>query len=117
MATNDEQQEDGEKALRKFLATRDGQRKAIENEADAIYSELTTPPSEEEVEPMGVDTPLVDDDGYPRGDVDVYRARTLRNRFHVLQTDHKEISQKVEATLLQLAALQVRQDSLTKKGF
>lgn len=110
--TTNEKQEDEEMALRKVLATLDVQRKAMENEADAIYSELTTPP-EEGVEPMGVDTPLVDDDGYPRGDVDVYRARTLRNRFHVLQTDHKEISQKVEALLMQLAALKVRVRWLT----
>jgi 26S proteasome non-ATPase regulatory subunit 9 len=60
----------------------------MENEADAIYLELTSPPSND-IEPMGIDTPLVDPEGYPRADIDVYRARTLRNRFHVLQTDHK----------------------------
>jgi 26S proteasome non-ATPase regulatory subunit 9 len=103
MATDDKRSDD-EKALRKVLATMDVQRKAMENEADAIYLELTTPP-EEGLEPMGVDTPLVDNEGYPRGDIDVYRARTLRNRFRVLQTDHREISGKIEALLLQLAAL------------
>jgi Nas2 N_terminal domain len=101
------QQSDEEAVLRKVLATLDVQRKAMENEADAIYLELTTPP-EDGIEPMGVDTPLVDPEGYPRGDIDVYRARTLRSRFRILQTDHKETSQRIEALLVQLAALNVR---------
>jgi len=93
-----------EAAMRKLLATLDIQRKAMENEADAILSELTNPPSEG-VEPMGLDTPLVDKEGYPRADIDVYRARTQRNRFRVLKTDHKEIEGKIEGLLLQLARL------------
>jgi hypothetical protein len=98
--------DDEEAALRKVLGTLDVQRKAMENEADVIYLELTTSP-EDGIEPMGVDTPLVDPEGYPRADIDVYRARTLRNRFRILQTDHKEISQKLEGLLVQLAALKV----------
>lgn len=93
-----------EQALRKALASLDIQRKSMEHEADAVFSELTTPPAEG-VEPMGIDTPLVDPAGYPRGDVDVYRARSLRQRFHVLRTDHKEASQKVESMLQQLALM------------
>ncbi|KAL3928835.1 MAG: hypothetical protein SGBAC_012475 [Bacillariaceae sp.] len=95
---------DEEKALRESLATLDVQKKSMELEADAIVSELTTPPSEG-VEPMGVDTPLVDKEGYPRGDIDVYRARTLRQRFHTLKTDHKAISQKLDAMLQHLTML------------
>jgi hypothetical protein len=94
---------DGEAALRKMLASLDVQRKAMELEADAIFLELTSPPSEG-VEPMGIDTPLVDKEGYPRADIDVYRARTQRNRFRVLKTDHKEIEGKIEGFLLQLAS-------------
>ena len=93
-----------EMSLRKSLANLDIQRKSMEQEADAIYSELTTPP-EEGVEPMGLDTPLVDNDGYPRGDIDVYRARTLRGRFRTLQTDHKELVTKIETMLHQLVIL------------
>lgn len=96
--------DDEEAALRKTLATLDVQRAALEHEADAIYLELTTPP-EEGVDPMGVDTPLVDRDGYPRGDVDVYRARSLRNRFKVLQTDHKQLVGTIDDLLVRLAAL------------
>jgi hypothetical protein len=91
-----------ETALRKSLASLDIRRKSMALEADAIFSELTQAP-EEGVEPMGLDTPLVDREGYPRGDVDIYRARALRQRFHVLRTDHKEILQKIESMLQQLA--------------
>jgi hypothetical protein len=90
---NDKEEE--EEALRKMLATLDVQRKAMENEADAIYLELTTP-LPDGVEPMGINTPLVDQEGYPRGDIDVYRARSLRNRFRIIQTDHKVHSAQVE---------------------
>mmetsp|Transcript_18031 Transcript_18031/g.44549 ORF Transcript_18031/g.44549 Transcript_18031/m.44549 type:complete len:308 (+) Transcript_18031:162-1085(+) len=93
-----------EKALRKSLATLDVQKKSMELEADAVVSELTTSPAEG-VEPMGIDTPLVDNEGYPRGDIDVYRARTLRQRFYILKTDHKAISQKIDAMLRHLATL------------
>jgi hypothetical protein len=75
----------------------------MENEADAIYLELTSPPGEG-VEPMGVDTPLVDPEGYPRGDIDVYRARTLRSRFRVLQTDHKVRRQSKDIVLKRITS-------------
>lgn len=94
---------DGGTALRKMLASLDVQRKAMELEADAIISELTSSPSEG-VEPIGLDTPLVDKEGYPRADIDVYRARAQRNRFRVLKTDHKEIEGKIEGFLLQFAS-------------
>jgi hypothetical protein len=97
---------DGETTLRKMLASLDVRRKAMELEADAIFSELTTPPSEG-VEPMGLDTPLVDHEGYPRGDIDVYRARAQRNRFRVLKTDHKEIQGKIEGLIMEVARLKV----------
>lgn len=102
MTSNDDA--DVETMIRKTLASLDVQRKAMEFEADAILSELTTPPSEG-AEPMGMDTPLVDREGYPRADIDVYRAREQRNRFRVLKTDHKEIEGKIEGLLLQLMSL------------
>ena len=96
-----------EATLRQELTKLDVKRKNMEHEADAILLELTTPP-EEGVEPMGMDTPLVDQDGYPRGDIDIYRTRTMRRRFRTLKTDHKEISSEIENMLLQLSAMKVR---------
>jgi len=94
--------DEDEPALRKLLISLDVQKKAMECEADIIFLELTSPPSEG-VEPIGLDKPLVDADGYPRDDIDVYRARSIRNRFRVLQTDQKEIERKIEGLLIVLA--------------
>lgn len=106
----DKENNDAETLLRKELAKLDVQRKSMEHEADAIFLELTTPPAEG-VEPMGIDTPLVDRDGYPRGDIDIYRTRTLRRRFRELKTDHKGISHKIEGMLVQLAVMKVRSNN------
>lgn len=54
---------------------------------------------------MGIDTPLVDAEGFPRNDIDVYRARTLRKRFKEVQTDHRELEKEIAAGLLEVAAL------------
>lgn len=98
-----------EAMLREELTKLDVKKKNMEHEADAIFLELTTPPGEG-VEPMGIETPLVDPDGYPRGDIDVYRCRTLRGRFRELKTDHKEITNKIEALLVQLTEIKVREN-------
>ena len=55
---------------------------------------------------MGVDTPLTDPEGYPRNDIDVYRARTLRGRLAEIQTDHKKLMKEIERNLHQLALVQ-----------
>jgi Nas2 N_terminal domain len=96
-----------ETRLRKTLASLDVRRQSMETEADGIISELTTS-SSPDVPPMGIDTPLIDDDGYPRHDVDVYRARTLRHRLAVLKTDHKSIVNEIEKLLIELAKMKVR---------
>ena len=44
---------------------------------------------------------------YDTSDIDIYRARTLRQRFHVIQTDHKELLRRIEELLTKLAALKV----------
>lgn len=80
----------------------DQQRKALEYEASAIVDELTAEP-EGGGRPMGVDTPLTDIDGYPRSDVDIYRARTLRHRLAEIRTDHAEIMKKIEQGLSKVA--------------
>jgi 26S proteasome non-ATPase regulatory subunit 9 len=93
-----------EAEAKKALAALDVKRKALEMEADALHAELTLEGPEGQP-PMGVDTPLVDRDGYPRADIDVYRARTLRGRLKTIQTDHKAIMRDIEKGLAQLAAL------------
>ena len=55
---------------------------------------------------MGIDTPLVDADGYPRADIDVYRARTLRGRLATIRTDHAALMRECAAGLQRVATLQ-----------
>ena len=74
-------------SAKKSLAALNVQRQALETEAAALVSELNAPLASGGP-PMGIDTPLVDADGYPRADIDVYRARTLRGRLATIKTDH-----------------------------
>jgi len=83
----------------------DVQKQALESEAQAIVQELTSP-GENGEPPMGIDTPLVDPEGYPRADVDVFRARTLRKRFLEIQTDHKALQRQIQEGLVQVNILQ-----------
>lgn len=92
-----------EQEARTQLSSLDVKRKSLEFEAEGIISELNAKP-EGGGEPMGVDTPLVDSEGYPRGDIDLFRARDLRARLAVIRTDHKAIMKEVEEKLALLAA-------------
>lgn len=103
-----------EKAAREGhdLQKLDARRRALESEAAAIVDELLAPPPDDAAgEPMGIDTPLVDADGYPRADVDVFRARTLRHRLNEIRTDHRELMKRVEAGMVRVAAFARRDEA------
>ncbi|XP_053442976.1 26S proteasome non-ATPase regulatory subunit 9 isoform X1 [Nycticebus coucang] len=53
---------------------------------------------------IGMNEPLVDSEGYPRSDVDLYQVRTARHNIICLQNDHKEVMKQVEEALHQLHA-------------
>jgi hypothetical protein len=80
--------------LRKQLEVLDVQRRSLEFESEAIVTELTTSDNTR-IPPMGIDTPLVDREGFPRNDIDVLRARTLRSRLMTIRTDHKLLLQQM----------------------
>jgi 26S proteasome non-ATPase regulatory subunit 9 len=44
----------------------------------------------------GVSGLLVDDEGFPRGDIDLYAVRQARNKYVCAQTDHIEVMKKIE---------------------
>jgi hypothetical protein len=79
-------------------------------EAEAIVSELTTK-QPGGGPPIGIDAPLDDDEGYPRADIDVYRARTLRKRFKEIQTNVKVLEKKIEFGLVEIAAQSTKKTS------
>ena len=94
-------------ALRQLLKSLNVQREALEHESEAITSELISRnPEQPNVPPMGIDTPLVDTEGYPRNDIDIFRARALRSRLMMIRTDHKNMMDEINTSLQQLAVLQ-----------
>lgn len=53
---------------------------------------------------VGMNEPLVDAEGFPRADVDIYQVRTARHNIICLQNDHKVLMLQVEKALHQLHA-------------
>jgi hypothetical protein len=75
----------------------DKKRKDLEDEAQVITDELTQ--SIDGKEPMGINTPLTDEEGFPRADIDLYRARYLRKRLNEIRYDHDMIMKQIEHQL------------------
>ncbi|KAJ3330393.1 hypothetical protein HDU76_005777, partial [Blyttiomyces sp. JEL0837] len=63
----------------------------------------------------GVDMkePLVDKEGFPRADVDVYSVRHARAALHRLINDHKAIMAELETTMQQIFS-SISQSSVSK---
>ncbi|XP_036593838.1 26S proteasome non-ATPase regulatory subunit 9 isoform X2 [Trichosurus vulpecula] len=70
----------------------------VEAQIKAYYDVL------EDQKGVGMNEPLVDIEGYPRADVDVYQVRTARHNIICLQNDHKALMKQVEEALHQLHA-------------
>ncbi|XP_053136159.1 26S proteasome non-ATPase regulatory subunit 9 [Hemicordylus capensis] len=70
----------------------------IEAQIKAYYAVL------EDQKGVGMNEPLVDVEGYPRADVDIYQVRTARHNIICLQNDHKALMHQVEQALHQLHA-------------
>ncbi|KUF99700.1 hypothetical protein AM588_10010148 [Phytophthora nicotianae] len=68
-------------------------KEAIEAEIEAVVAELTSGNN------PGLDGPLVDAEGFPRADIDVYRVRQLRHTLALKQTDHQTTMKKIEELL------------------
>ncbi|XP_033947268.1 26S proteasome non-ATPase regulatory subunit 9 [Pseudochaenichthys georgianus] len=69
----------------------------IEEQIKAYYDVL-------EDQGVGVEGSLVDPEGFPRGDVNVYQIRTARHSISCLQNDHKDVMKEIEESLHQLHA-------------
>ncbi|CDJ42543.1 26S Proteasome non-ATPase regulatory subunit 9, putative [Eimeria tenella] len=74
------------------------ERQQIEEKMEALASFLTA-------EGMpGLKGPLVDPEGFPRADIDVHAVLQARQQLACLKTDHREVQQRLEETLLLLHA-------------
>lgn len=80
---------------RERLLDLDHQRTAMERELSSLTDYLNGPNM------PGLTGPLVDAEGFPRADLDLYRIREVRQRFNRLNNDHcavmKEIEQEMSA--------------------
>jgi 26S proteasome non-ATPase regulatory subunit 9 len=81
--------------LKRLFDSLTSQRELLEIEADAIHSELTSPGLNGEP-PAGIKEPLVDSEGFPRSDIDIYNVRNKRKRLSEINTDHKDLMKKLE---------------------
>ncbi|KAL8455133.1 hypothetical protein Emag_000970 [Eimeria magna] len=52
----------------------------------------------------GLSGPLVDEEGFPRADIDVYAVREARHRLAYLQTDYRNVQRRLEELLFRLHA-------------
>lgn len=103
MASFDETNVSESSIVRKRLETLSAQRFSLETEAEAIHSELTSPGLNGEP-PAGIKDSLIDSEGYPRGDVDIYNIKAKRKRLAEINTDHKALMKLIESELSKLHA-------------
>uniref|UniRef100_A0A224YG67 26S proteasome non-ATPase regulatory subunit 9 n=1 Tax=Rhipicephalus zambeziensis TaxID=60191 RepID=A0A224YG67_9ACAR len=65
---------------------------------------------------VGMDEPLVDNEGYPRSDIDVYKVRHARHRIICLLNDHKAIMKDIEKSLHNYHAQMSRNAAAAENG-
>lgn len=53
---------------------------------------------------VGMNESLVDEDGFPRNDIDVYQVRQARHQIICLQNDLKALLKEIEAGLIEVHA-------------
>ncbi|CAN1328425.1 26S proteasome non-ATPase regulatory subunit 9, partial [Linum perenne] len=87
-------------------------RSAIEAEMDAIVQRLSQPGG------PGLSGSLVDDEGFPKTDIDIPVVRADRHRFAELRNDHKQITKRIGESieLLHSARLAPKTSSIGDSG-
>ncbi len=78
------------------------ERDILEAEAAAITDFLTSPGPGGGAPPGLRGDSLVDDEGFPRADIDVWDVRVKRNRLACIETDHAELMKRIEELVQQL---------------
>ncbi|CAG9792800.1 unnamed protein product [Diatraea saccharalis] len=71
-------------------------------EKDRIESEIREQTAILDTNNVGMNDALVDGEGYPRGDIDVYKVRHARHRIICLQNDHKALMKRIEQGLAEV---------------
>ncbi|XP_078034568.1 LOW QUALITY PROTEIN: 26S proteasome non-ATPase regulatory subunit 9 [Augochlora pura] len=79
--------------------------KKLMDDKDKIEAELRASKEILDSNHIGMDESLVDSEGYPRQDIDVYQVRHARHKIICLKNDHKSVMKKIEEGLHKLFAL------------
>lgn len=69
------------------------QKENLENEIKSLVEYLTAPGM------PGLKGPLIDHEGFPRGDLDLYSIRQARQKFITLNNDHTALMNRIESEL------------------
>nr|XP_022319909.1 26S proteasome non-ATPase regulatory subunit 9-like [Crassostrea virginica] len=80
--------------MKKLMKKRD----EIESEIKALHEVLDSQKG------IGMNEPVIDSEGYPRADIDVYTVRHARHKVICLQNDYKDIMKEIEEGLYQIHA-------------
>merc|ERR1712241_1318258 len=63
---------------------------------------------------VGMNGPLIDNEGYPRNDIDIVKVRTARQKIICLSNDHKEkMMNKLQNLLPKLKLLRMDRQLMT----
>ncbi|KAK0402354.1 hypothetical protein QR680_016288 [Steinernema hermaphroditum] len=73
--------------------------KKIMNERDEIDAKLAENEAILKANNVDMDTPLVDEEGFPKAEIDVYSVRHARSAIICLRNDRKELTNKIETLL------------------
>jgi 26S proteasome non-ATPase regulatory subunit 9 len=88
------------------------QKELLEIEADAIFSELTSPGPKGEPA-AGLKDSMIDEEGFPRSDIDIYNVKNKRRRLAEVNTDHKALMKQIEEIVPKLTQLKPAADKPT----
>lgn len=90
------------KRLKDRLSILGHRQKELEAKLMASYEALTSGGSKA----PGLRGNLVDEEGFPRNDIDVHAVRALRHERACLQTDHQQVMKEIETSLHELHKIQ-----------
>ncbi|CAD7954098.1 unnamed protein product [Amoebophrya sp. A120] len=89
----------GEQVMRKVLQDLIAQKDKLERNIEILTEFLTAPNM------PGLTGNLLDAEGFPRADIDLYQVRDARNKIACYQNDHKAVMRKIDQSLQSLHAL------------
>ena len=98
-------------SIKSALRDCDARRKSIEAEMEEIQITLCSPA----FLGVGIQKPLIDNDGFPISGLDLHEVRARRNRFALLATDLKDLEAQL-AELLHRLHENARQSGTIEKG-